>query len=157
MRFESFIFDLYGTLADICTDENPAVFWEGAAAYAEGFGAQYSGEALRMEYLRLCADEVCRRNAEEPEVPEEFVEPELLNVFRRLLPEGAELPASLEALHTEHSGRLQTLILRTSAERAEAAAHEAGALYAEAVPLSLEEIFVYELGGDEYAVKEILL
>ena len=93
MRFESFIFDLYGTLADICTDENPAVFWEGAAADAEGFGAQYSGEALRMEYLRLCADEVRRRNAEEPEVPEKFVEPELLNVFRRLLPEGADAAA----------------------------------------------------------------
>lgn len=93
MRFESCIFDLYGTLADICTDENPAAFWEGAAADAEGFGAQYSGEALRMEYLRLCADEVRRRNAEEPEVPEAFVEPEMLNVFRRLLPEGADAAA----------------------------------------------------------------
>ena len=81
MRFESFIFDLYGTLADICTDENPAVFWEGAAADAEGFGAQYPGEALRMDYLRLCADEVRRRNAEEPEVPEEIKEPKVPEEF----------------------------------------------------------------------------
>ena len=27
----------------------------------------------------------------------------------------------------------------------------------EALPLSLEEIFIYELGGEQYAVKEILL
>ena len=74
-----------------------------------------------------------------------------------VLPEGAPLPAPFAPLHVEHSGRLMTLILRTSAAEAEAAAREAGALYAEAVPLSLEEIFVYELGGDEYAVKEILL
>lgn len=85
MQGFEYLFDLYGTLADICTDERPAVFWEGAAADAEAFGAQFSGEGLRMEYLRLCADEVRRRNADEPEVPEAFVEPELLNVFRRLL------------------------------------------------------------------------
>ena len=27
----------------------------------------------------------------------------------------------------------------------------------EALPLSLEEIFIYELGGEHYAVKEIVL
>ena len=27
----------------------------------------------------------------------------------------------------------------------------------EALPLSLEEIFIYELGGEQYAVKEIVL
>ena len=27
----------------------------------------------------------------------------------------------------------------------------------EALPLSLEEIFIYELGGEQYAVKEIIL
>ena len=30
-------------------------------------------------------------------------------------------------------------------------------LMLEALPLSLEEIFIYELGGEHYAVKEILL
>ncbi len=89
MWFTDYIFDLYGTLADICTDEGPSVFWEGAAADAEAFGAQYTGEALRREYLRLCADEVRLRAKTEPEVPEAYVEPELLNVFVRLLPEGA--------------------------------------------------------------------
>ena len=92
-----YIFDLYGTLADICTDESPAVFWEGAAADAGTFGARYFGEALRADYLRLCADEVRLRAKEEPEVPAEFVEPELLHVFSRLLPPGADAEAFARA------------------------------------------------------------
>ena len=87
MRFSDYIFDLYGTLADICTDESPAVFWEGAARDAETFGAFYTGETLRHRYLALCADEVRLRAADMPGVPEPFIEPELLNVFRRLLSE----------------------------------------------------------------------
>ena len=30
-------------------------------------------------------------------------------------------------------------------------------IYMEAVPLTLEEIFIYELGGADYAVREIVL
>ena len=97
MRFTDYIFDLYGTLADICTDEGPSVFWEGAAADAEAFGAQYTGEALRREYLRLCADEVRLRAQSEPDVPVSCVEPELRNVFIRLLPEGADAAAFARA------------------------------------------------------------
>lgn len=88
MRFHSYLFDLYGTLADICTDEGPSVFWEGAAADAEAYGAQYTGDALRSEYLRLCADEVRLRAKDMPGVPEPFIEPELLHVFERLLRRG---------------------------------------------------------------------
>ena len=87
MRFADYIFDLYGTLADICTDETPVMFWEGAASDAEAFGAHYTGEALRYRYLALCADEVRLRAAEVPGIPEAYIEPELLNVFKRLLSE----------------------------------------------------------------------
>lgn len=34
---------------------------------------------------------------------------------------------------------------------------EAQPLFADALPLSLEEIFIYELGGKDYAVKDIIL
>ncbi len=97
MQFTDYIFDLYGTLADICTDESPAVFWEGAAADAETYGARYTGETLRREYLRLCADEVRLRAGTEPDAPKRFVEPELLNVFVRLLPKGADAAAFARA------------------------------------------------------------
>ena len=85
MMFTDCIFDLYGTLADVCTNENPAVFWEGAARDAEAFGALCTGETLRRDHLRLCRDEVLLRARTLPGVPEAYVEPELLNVFKRLL------------------------------------------------------------------------
>ncbi|MBQ1632356.1 MAG: HAD family hydrolase [Clostridia bacterium] len=87
MRFTDYIFDLYGTLADICTDERPAVFWKGAARDAETFGAQYTDETLRRAYLALCQDEVHLRAQALPGVPEPYIEPELLHVFERLLRE----------------------------------------------------------------------
>lgn len=71
--------------------------------------------------------------------------------------EESPLPENIEVLHREHSGRLNTLIVRCDPRVAEAAAIARGAVYAEAVPLTLEEIFVYEMGGSDYAVKDILL
>ena len=108
---QTYVFDLYGTLADICTDESPAVFWEGAAQDAERFGAQYTGEGLRREYLRLCADEVRLRAATLPDVPITYIEPELLNVFRRLLNECGADEARAEAF-AKAFRRRSTLWLR---------------------------------------------
>ena len=54
-------------------------------------------------------------------------------------------------------GRLHTLILRGSAQEATARLASLNPLYMDAVPLTLEEIFIYELGGVDYAVKDILL
>lgn len=85
MVFSTYLFDLYGTLADICTDESAEVFWHAMAADAEEFGVQYTGETLRAAYHSLCADETRRRHEALPSVPQAFVEPELLHVFRRLL------------------------------------------------------------------------
>lgn len=87
MTIRTYIFDLYGTLADVCTEEGSAVFWEGAARDAKTFGAEYTGESLRRRYLALCADEVRIRAEALPDVPEPYLEPELFNVFRRLLRE----------------------------------------------------------------------
>ena len=73
------------------------------------------------------------------------------------LPEGAALPEGLDILHRSESGRLQTLIVRGDGEAVLARLQEAQPLFADALPLSLEEIFIYELGGKDYAVKDILL
>ena len=87
MKPSVFIFDLYGTLADIHTDETPAALWDDAAKEAARFGAVYTGPALKKAYLRLCADEVRLRAETLPTVPIAHVEPELLSVFFRLLKE----------------------------------------------------------------------
>ena len=73
------------------------------------------------------------------------------------LKEEKPLPAGLNLVHESVSGRLHTLILRGDTREILARLQELEPLYMDALPLSLEEIFIYELGGNDYAVKDILL
>ena len=66
-------------------------------------------------------------------------------------------PQELDILHETHSGRLQTLIVRGSMEQVQAIVQRANPVYFDLLPLSLEEIFIYELGGVNYEVKNIVL
>ena len=68
---ETFLFDLYGTLADVHTDESQPALWEDVAADATARGAAYTAETYQRAYLALCKDEVHRRAAELPGVPED--------------------------------------------------------------------------------------
>ena len=67
------------------------------------------------------------------------------------------LPGDLAVLHTSHVGRVYTYIVRGSAGEVKGRMAQLTPLMLEALPLSLEEIFIYELGGEHYAVKEIIL
>jgi len=71
--------------------------------------------------------------------------------------DGGEVPEDLSVLHASKVGRIHTLIMRMNAEEAtnRLAAYEP--MLVDAVPLTLEEIFIYELGGADYAVKDIVL
>ncbi len=68
-----------------------------------------------------------------------------------------DIPEGLDVLHESASGRLKTLICRGRAGEITARAAAAKPAYFDLLPLSLEEIFIYELGGVNYAVKDILL
>ena len=67
------------------------------------------------------------------------------------------VPQELEVLHESESGRLKTLIVRGSTEQVEAQVRPMNPAYYDILPLSLEEIFIYELGGVNYEVKDIVL
>ena len=74
--------------------------------------------------------------------------------------EGAELPAlpqEIKVLHHAQTGRVHTLICRGSAEELEQQLSALHPIFIDAVPLSLEEIFIYELGGEDYAIRDIVL
>ena len=72
-------------------------------------------------------------------------------------PDGGALPEGLTIVHESSTGRLRQLILRgTAAELTERIA-ATDPLFLDVVPLTLEEIFIYELGGAEYAVKDLIL
>ena len=53
MRYRNCIFDLYGTLVDIRTDETSPRLWEQMAEIYRGGGALYQPEELRCAYFRL--------------------------------------------------------------------------------------------------------
>ncbi|MEA5041755.1 MAG: ABC transporter ATP-binding protein [Oscillibacter ruminantium] len=75
-----------------------------------------------------------------------------------VFPDGmTEVPADLPVLHAAKMGRIHTLIMRMNAEKATELLTRYNPLLVDAVPLTLEEIFIYELGGADYAVKDIVL
>ena len=68
-----------------------------------------------------------------------------------------EAPRGLNILHQSSSGRLNTLIVRGTAHEVEQAVAAVKPAYFDVLPLSLEEIFIYELGGVNYEVKNIVI
>ena len=86
------------------------------------------------------------------QLQEDFVK--LQVVFR---PEKAALPDDLPILHHSVTGKVNTFILRAGEERVAQAVRELDPIFYDILPLTLEEIFIYELGGADYAVKDIIL
>ena len=68
-----------------------------------------------------------------------------------------EAPNNLQVLHSSQSGRLNTLIVRGTVDQISAQVQAVQPAYFDVLPLSLEEIFIYELGGADYEVKNIIL
>jgi len=72
-------------------------------------------------------------------------------------PELPPLPPDLKVLHTTQVGRVYTLIVRGNPAAIKTRMAACNPILMEALPLSLEEIFIYELGGEDYAVRDIVL
>ncbi len=68
-----------------------------------------------------------------------------------------DTPEGLTVLHESQSGRLRTLVVRGTADAVTQQVQAANPAYFDVLPLSLEEIFIYELGGVNYEVKNIVL
>ena len=73
------------------------------------------------------------------------------------LPEGTQLPTGLQILHDSSVGSVRTLVLRGKQEQIRAELEALHPLFLDLLPLSLEEIFIYELGGADYGIRNILL
>lgn len=78
MKYNNYIFDLYGTLIDIHTDEEQPRLWQFMADYLEeNFGTLYDAGELRADYLKICRDEEKslgeRNGSRYPEIKIEWV------------------------------------------------------------------------------------
>ena len=94
-EIQNYIFDFYGTLVDILTDEASLLLWRRMATYYSWFGAPYRTEEIMERYLELCreeSDKAARQNGSR------YPEPDLGTVFRRLLTEKepAALPGDMD-------------------------------------------------------------
>ena len=68
-----------------------------------------------------------------------------------------EVPDGLTILHRTDIGKLRTIVVRATAQEAEAVFEQAELPFYEVLPLSLEEIFIYELGGADHEMQNIIL
>ncbi len=74
-----------------------------------------------------------------------------------VLQDGTELPEGIEILGRSSTGKLEQLIVRGKAEEVEERIAQITPVYCESIPLNLEEIFIYELGGTGYEVRNIIV
>ena len=69
-----------------------------------------------------------------------------------------KLPEGFQVLHMSNTGRVYTMIVKGNPKEAAQAIITEGENHAivDVLPLTLEEIFIYEMGGVDYEVKDIL-
>lgn len=67
------------------------------------------------------------------------------------------LPDGMEVLHRTQAGRVHTLIIRGEQEAIRSQIASLQPILLDILPLTLEEIFIYELGGADYEIKDIFI
>ena len=69
-----------------------------------------------------------------------------------------KLPPEYKVLHMSNTGRVYTMIVKGNPKEAVQAilTDQGSPVVVDALPLTLEEIFIYEMGGEDYEVKDIL-
>ena len=85
-QYDNYIFDLYGTLIDIHTDEERKGLWKEMADYLkENFSSFYEGPDLRKRYLEICHEE---EDILKSQKGHEWPEIQIEKVWARLISEG---------------------------------------------------------------------
>ncbi|HFI0600992.1 TPA: HAD family hydrolase [Streptococcus suis] len=118
-RYKNYIFDFYGTLVDIITDENKLELWEKLAEIYHSFGCTYGARQLRSSF---------QEKASEAELdlirisPYENVEIDLEKVFIQLLTdEKYRRPTKNEPADLKTFGQVVATVFRVlSREKLEA-------------------------------------
>ena len=99
--FKNYIFDFYGTLVDIETDESSPILWDTMAQIYQSYGASYTGEGLRLRYKEL-VQQAEAEIAKDKQVA--YPEIDLTVIFVQLYLEGH--PSGNSVAHLKEWGRL---------------------------------------------------
>lgn len=109
MRYQNCIFDLYGTLVDIHTDEGAPLLWEKMALFYSAYGALYQPEDLKKAYFRLVRQQVDESKALRQNDFEGHPEIQLERIFAALFEE-KQLAADPDmAVHMGHLFRRHSM------------------------------------------------
>jgi len=65
--------------------------------------------------------------------------------------------SDLNIIHESCTGKIRTMIVRGDSAAITAALEAKSPIFCDMLPLTLEEIFIYELGGADYAIRDIIL
>ena len=83
--YDNYIFDLYGTLADIHTEENDPLVWKKLALFYGYYDADYSSEELKERYAAIIAGEESKMKSEKKDdAHEAHPEVQIEEVFQKL-------------------------------------------------------------------------
>lgn len=111
-NYETYVFDLYGTLVDIHTDESDGLVWEKLALFYGYYNAHYTAGELRQCYGKLVKGKEANLKSTLEQNPkyahEASPEIEITEVFRELFAQkGVEAEETL-AVHTGQFFRVLT-------------------------------------------------
>lgn len=96
--YRACLFDLYGTLVDIHTDENQPALWRRVAGFTASHGAPYTAGDLRRTYLRRVEEAEALLAARDRAIPGACPEIDLGPVFAGLYADkGVDAPPALVA------------------------------------------------------------
>ena len=89
-NYDNYIFDLYGTIVDIHTDESKASLWKDIAMFYSLQGASYDAKEFKAKYMSLCEKEVKALPGRDDEV-----EIDIKNVFKKLFEDKLVSPSEI--------------------------------------------------------------
>lgn len=112
MEFDNYVFDLYGTLVDIHTEENQPLVWEKLALFYGYYGAYYTPDALHQRYRALVGsmEKSLKQNLQEDPRYDHEASPEIeiTDVFKALFAEAGVEPEDALAIHAGQFFRAMT-------------------------------------------------
>lgn len=108
LPYENYIFDLYGTLVDIHTEEERPEAWAALARFYSYYGADYAPRELQQAFRRMTAERTAGREAPRRESHEACPEIEIEEVFLALFRQKGAAAGRELAVHTGQFFRAMT-------------------------------------------------
>ena len=108
MKYKNYIFDLYGILVYIKTDEENSGLWNKLALFYGYYDAIYKPEELNKRYMELVHEGEVKLGEMESDVHEAHQEIKLEEVFKQLYIDKGVKPSEELVLHTGQFFRVLT-------------------------------------------------